>query len=95
MTEEDFIRIYKPKKNHLDPNASWDGYMFETFGAELEAVKAAPANCIWTLYDDMSISSGYHYVNRLGYFICEVPCTECINVDADDDFDRPDDEPED
>lgn len=74
---DDWVAKYKPIKNHLDDNASGDGDMFETFGAELEFVRAQDPRCIWTLVegDDggLYIESGYHFVNRLNYFITEVP----------------------
>ncbi len=67
---------YKPIKNHLvsDP----DQQMFETYGEELEFVQSVEPNRIWTyLQGDMSdlICAGYHYVNRIGYYISEVPWT--------------------
>lgn len=91
---------YKPIKNHLvsDP----DQQMFETYGEELEFVQSVEPNRIWTyLQGDMSdlICAGYHFVNRLGYYISEVPWTneddyvllsvevecECYDEDAYDD----------
>jgi hypothetical protein len=67
---------YKPIKNHLvsDP----DQQMFETYGEELEYVQSVEPNRIWTyLQGDMSdlICAGYHFVNRIGYYITEVPWT--------------------
>lgn len=69
---------FKPIKNDIDENASGDGCMFETFGAELDKVvaanKADPGK-VWTLLDvdgDLYIGQGYHHVNRMGYFITEV-----------------------
>jgi hypothetical protein len=52
--------------------------MFETYGDEVEFVKSqSPAN-IWTYGDGDDgggyIWNGWHFVNRLGYFITEVPC---------------------
>lgn len=65
---------YRPIKNHLvrDP----DQQMFETYGEELEFVQAQDPRYIWTyLQGDMSdlICAGYHFVNRLGYYISSVP----------------------
>jgi hypothetical protein len=81
---------YKPKTNHLDSNASYGGYMFETYGEELEAVKQAyntnPAT-VWTVICDsgnVDVSSGFHFCNRLGYIITEIPAdctTDVINED--------------
>jgi hypothetical protein len=77
MEYEDFIETYKPIRNHLDENASHDGYMFETYGDEYEFVKSSPEKNIW-MYGDGDdggsyIWSGWGFVNRLGYFITEVP----------------------
>ncbi len=81
MTEEEWFETYKPIPNHLDENASFNdgehGYMFETYGDEVEFVKAQDENRIW-MYGDGDdggsyIWSGWGFVNRLGYFITEVP----------------------
>jgi hypothetical protein len=65
---------FKPIKNHLvnDP----DQQMFETYGKEVEYVANYDPKYVWTyLQGDMSdlVVAGYHYVNRLGYYITEVP----------------------
>jgi len=89
MTMEEWEAAYKPIYNHIDSNASFQdesgqGIMFETYGDEVEFVKSqSPAN-IW-MYgsgDDGGtyIWSGWGFVNRLGYFITEVPCPENITV---------------
>jgi hypothetical protein len=79
MEYEDFIQTYKPILNHLDKNASFDGYMFETYGEEVEFVKSQDPAKIW-MYGDGDegsyIWSGWGFVNRIGYFITEVPCPE-------------------
>jgi hypothetical protein len=78
MELDEWAAIYKPIKNHIDTNASFDGEMFETYGEELEFVKAADEDRIW-MYGDGDdggsyIWNGWHFVNRIGYFITEVPC---------------------
>ena len=82
LGEEEWFNTYKPIINHLDPHASFQtdegvGYMFETYGDEVEFVKKQNPNCIWTYGDGDDgggyIWSGWHFVNRLGYFITEVP----------------------
>lgn len=81
MTEDEWFKTYKPIPNHIDKNASFGdgehGYMFETYGEEIEFVKNSNTNHIW-MYgegDDGGtfIWSGWGFVNRLGYFITEVP----------------------
>jgi hypothetical protein len=73
---EDWAETFKPITNHLDANASWDGIMFETYGDELEFVRSHPNENIWTYMDGDEagtiICAGYHFVNRIGYFITEV-----------------------
>jgi hypothetical protein len=82
MDFDEWCDKYKPIINHIDSNASFDngdgGVMFETYGDEVEFVKSqSPAN-IW-MYgqgDDGGtyVWNGWGFVNRLGYFITEVPC---------------------
>lgn len=88
MTEEEWFETYKPIPNHLDENASFNdgehGYMFETYGDEVEFVKAQDENRIW-MYGDGDdggsyIWSGWGFVNRLGYFITEVPCPDGLTI---------------
>lgn len=84
MDYDDFVQTYKPIKNHIETNASFDGYMFETYGDEYEFVKSqSPAN-IW-MYGDGDdggsyIWSGWGFVNRIGYFITEVPFPENTTI---------------
>ena len=78
MTEEDWFNTYKPIKNNLVESSSFDDHMFETYGEEVEFVKAQDENRIWMLGDGddggMYIWSGWGFVNRIGYFVTEVPC---------------------
>jgi hypothetical protein len=89
MTMEEWESTYKPIYNHIDSNASFQdesgqGIMFETYGDEVEFVKSqSPAN-IW-MYgsgDDGGtyIWNGWGFVNRLGYFITEVPCPDNLTI---------------
>ena len=63
---------YKPVTNHFDGTDK-----FETYGEELDFVRAQDPRCIWTLVDgddgNLYIVDGYHLVNRINYFITEVP----------------------
>jgi hypothetical protein len=77
LTWKEFEEQFKPIKNHFrnDP----DEIMFETYGEEVEFVKAQNPNTVWTWADgDMCsfISSGYHFINRIGYHITEIPFEE-------------------
>lgn len=77
MDYDEWVDTYKPITNHIDTNASFDGLMFETYGEEVEFVKAQDENRIW-MYGDGDdggsyLWSGWGFVNRIGYFITEVP----------------------
>lgn len=78
LTEEEWFNTYKPIKNHIEGTSSFDGHMFETYGDEVEFVKAQDENRIWMYGDgddgEGHIWSGWGFVNRIGYFITEVPC---------------------
>ena len=60
--------------------------MFETFGPELEFVRSCPENKVWTLMDDdegnVVVTTGFHVVNRIGYYVTEKPWTEEITFPA-------------
>jgi hypothetical protein len=83
---EDWIAWYAPEKNQIDPNASFNGFMFETYGPELQYVKGMPDNQIWTLIEEdgkMFLCPGYRFVNRFGYMICTIPFTfDSSNAEA-------------
>jgi hypothetical protein len=74
---DEFIKTYKPISNHIDTNSSFNNTMFETYGEELEFVKSQYPENIWTYGDgddgELYIWSGWSVVNRIGYFITEVP----------------------
>ena len=52
--------------------------MFETYGDEVEFVKSQSPDKIWMYGDGDDGASylwnGWGFVNRIGYFITEVPC---------------------
>ena len=77
LTEDEWFDTYKPIKNHIDPTASFDGCMFETYGEELEFIEKQKELYIWTYGDGDDggtyIWNGFHVVNRIGYFLTEVP----------------------
>ena len=71
---DEWAEKFKPIKNHLDSDP--DQLLFEIYGEEIEFVRNYDPRYVWTnLQGDMSdlICAGYHYVNRIGYYITEVP----------------------
>ncbi len=83
MNWDEWVEKYKPI---LDEGG--EPKMFETYGAEVEFVKSQPSNKIWTLEDAGDgpfIMSGWHFVNRIGYYISEIPFEEDVFVDKEED----------
>jgi hypothetical protein len=87
LTEDEWFEQFKPIPNHLDENASFNdgeqGYMFETYGDEVEFVRDhlfLYPNTVWTYCDGDDggtyICDGMHMVNRIGYFVTTVPYNE-------------------
>ena len=71
---DDWEMRYQPILNHIDPT---NQDKFETYGEELNFVRAQDPRCIWTLVDgydgNLYITNGYHLVNRVNYFVTKVP----------------------
>jgi len=79
MTYEEWLEKYQPLKNPLNENASYDGYMFDTHGKDVDYIRNGfIANCfLWTIVDceneEQYIIPGWHIVNRAGYFVTYEP----------------------
>lgn len=86
MSEEEFEASFPLRPNHFTPDASWQGCLFETFGEEAQFVRKQDPATIWTLVEDSEdgecILSGFHFVNRLGYFVSTVPVPEGVAVEV-------------
>jgi len=79
LTYEEWLDKYKPIKNHLVKD---DSISFETYGDEVIFVCDQPNSTVWTEMDGdngVYLVQGYHLVNRIAYYVTEVPWT-----DADD-----------
>jgi hypothetical protein len=75
LIQSEWEATYKPT---LNPNNIWGGdySAFETYSPEVDFVWSKPDNLIWTEIDGDEgsyIIAGKHLVNRLQYFVCEVP----------------------
>lgn len=69
-----WAKKFKPIKNKFSNDPDYE--MFETYGEEFEFVKGQDFTHVWTWVDgDMSslLVPGIAYVNRLGYYVTEVP----------------------
>jgi len=68
--------LYKPVTNEFVDDET---QLFETYGEEYEFVQKSPKENIWTWVDGDDgtyIVAGWHYVNRIGYFVTEKAWTD-------------------
>jgi hypothetical protein len=75
---DEWVEKYKPIKNHITkyPNKDADYDMFETYGDEQEYVYSLDEKLVWTEVQgdcSMLLLAGRHFVNRLNYYVCEIP----------------------
>src|SRR5580704_8479145 len=91
MSEDEFDAQYPLLTNHLNPHATWasgdhPGCLFETYGEELEFVRQQDPNTVWTLVDgddgNQHLTSGYLFVNRIGYLISTVAVPEGVDIEV-------------
>lgn len=84
MTWSEFVDFFKPIRNIFSNDQ--DSNMFETYGRELDYVNAQDVHYVWT-YVDVDFGSvtveGFHYVNRIGYFVTEVPWIDGTSYEID------------
>lgn len=67
---------FKPIKNKISKYPDDSLIHFETYGEEFDFVKEQDPNHIWTEVDGEGgtyIMAGYHFVNRIHYYITENP----------------------
>jgi hypothetical protein len=66
--------------------------MYETYDEELYYVfnLAKTTKKVWTIIegdnDTMYYITGFHYVNRIGFLVCEVEYAEELEIKLDTDF---------
>jgi len=83
----------KANKSIADEDVcGFNGWMYETYGEDLDFVrKTAQENPkkVWTILDGdegMFYVTGFHHVNRIGYFVCEVEFDEEQEIKLYEDF---------
>ena len=79
LTFDDWIEKYNPIKNHLVDHGSFEGYIFETYGDEVDFVSSQNPHNIWTMVnagDESYIVPGFRWIDRDLYFITEKPFTD-------------------
>ena len=70
----DWEKLFRPVSDGTGPR------MFDWFDADLEEIRRADPACVWTELDNTDIVSGWHFVNRVNYYITEVPCPPALFV---------------
>lgn len=78
---------FKPVQNPFSDDRGWNGLMFETYGDDWGFVLKNMSNHVWTWVDSDEgtfLVTGFHYVNRIGYFVTEKPWSveQSIQVDT-------------
>jgi hypothetical protein len=85
LTWNEWVEQFRPMHNKFSKDP--DNLMFETFGEEVAFVtKFADQNKVWTYLDTDGGSvtvEGMHYVNRIGYYVTEVPYVEDDSYEVD------------
>lgn len=87
MNYDQWTEKYKPIKNWLNKD-DFDIDFFETYGVEIGVVLGVNRfnpKQVWTLVDGNEgawITSGYHLVNRIKYFITKIPFEGEGNLDV-------------
>jgi len=79
LTWDEFQNRFKPVANHLEPNAPFGGFMYETFGearAFVEQVSNERPLTVWTIVEDdegdLVAVDGLQWVNRFGFIVTKV-----------------------
>lgn len=78
LTWDEFAARFRPKKNPIDPNASYEGCLLETYGEEgtfVSMMNEIAPETVWTVVEDddgnLVVVDGLHWVNRHGYLVTE------------------------
>jgi hypothetical protein len=82
-TYDAWVRDFQPMPNHLRNQDHGLELPYETYGEEVEYVKLQDEKHIWTEVDGDSgtyILSGWHFVNRIQYYITNKPWTDDVEV---------------
>ena len=96
ITEDQFESEFHMKPNHFFTNPEdcpFSGCMYETYGQELDHIVSLldnieTAKTVWTIVEDdtddlIFYVSGFHIINRLGYFVTEERVEEETSVEID------------
>jgi hypothetical protein len=92
LTDDEFESRFRPLPHPTAPGgASFDGTMLETYGKDVAHVQETYARApltVWTVLDcdgRLIITNGFHFVNRFGYIITEIPFDAAESFEVYDD----------
>lgn len=76
--EDVFYTYFRPYRHPASLHNIWGGHGLETFGEDLEIVRSADLNFVWTVLDcadgaDQWIVPGLQFVNRICYLLTAMP----------------------
>ncbi|OIR17041.1 hypothetical protein GALL_28620 [mine drainage metagenome] len=76
LHEDAFYEFFVPYRHPKSSHDIWGGHGLETFGSDLELVRSLDEDHVWTVVesgcdDDLWITPGVHYVNRICYLVTE------------------------
>lgn len=77
LNYDEWVEQYQPITNRYTDNGSYDNTLFEYNELEVDLIKCTDCENIWTLVsgedEESWIIPGLHIVNRMGYFVTNVP----------------------
>lgn len=83
-SEKEFYNKFQLVKNHFNNSTSFNGCLFETYGAEHEYVMSLiNENKVITIFEcenHLYFCSGYKFINRIGYLITNDAILEHFEV---------------
>lgn len=91
MTYDHWLKTYKPIPNPRPNGMNYVNALGdETYGSfdsyndeDKEILSAIPANRVWTLTNEDNhdyLLNGVHWINRMEYYICEIPFEDDLEV---------------
>ena len=77
LHEDTFYEYFKPYRHPETQYKVWGGIGLETFGKDYETVRGIDPDFLWTVIegdsDDLWITPGFRFVNRICYLVTENP----------------------
>ncbi len=87
LSFSNWLSSHRPQKNHLDPEARLNGFLYEHEGDQWDHIVQLPTETFWTVYEEnnqIKIRNGYQVRGRIGYVITSVPHNAHRTIIVDD-----------